>query len=54
VHALDACAAAEPIKIALALGERQAAKVNTILMQQIERQKHQLAFVRRAHAHLGH
>ena len=34
--------------------QRQAAQVNAILMQQIERHEHQLAFVRVAGAHLGH
>ena len=46
--------AAKSGEIALALDQRQAAQVNAILMQQIERHEHQLAFVRVAGAHLGH
>ena len=42
------------MEIELALDQRQAAQVNAILMQQIERHEHQLAFVRVAGAHLGH
>ena len=45
---------AQSMEIKLALDQRQAAQVNAILMQQIERHEHQLAFVRVAGAHLGH
>ena len=45
---------AQSMEIELALDQRQAAQVNAILMQQIERHEHQLAFVRVAGAHLGH
>jgi len=44
--------AAEPMQIALALGKRQPAQIDAILVQQIEGQKHQLALVRMARAHL--
>ena len=46
--------ATQPMQVALALGQRQASQVDTILMQQIEDKKHQLAFVRRIRPHLGH
>jgi hypothetical protein len=46
--------AAKPAEIALALGERQAAQIDAVLMQQIEHEDRQLRFVRLAHAHLRH
>jgi hypothetical protein len=42
------------MQIALALGERQAAQIDAVLMQQIERHEHQLSFVWVASTHLGH
>ena len=38
---------AEPFEITLALGQGKAAEVDAVLMQQIEREEHQLAFVGR-------
>src|SRR4029077_10401548 len=36
---------AEAMQVALALRQRQAGQIDTVLMQQIEHEKHQLAFV---------